>query len=182
MIKLNLGCGRQILEGYINVDYINAKGVDLVLDLEKIPFPFKESECDEILMISIFEHLNNPIEVLKELHRITKPNKLIVIEVPHFSSNHVWIDLTHKRAFSYGVFNNYDINFKQSNSLEQDKNLKFKVEKHFRVSKVFSIFGIGLLANRFPYVYERFFAHLFPTGNIVFKLYPVKDFKKEVSE
>ena len=38
MNKLNLGCGKNLLEGYINVDYYNKKA-DVIHDLNKYPYP-----------------------------------------------------------------------------------------------------------------------------------------------
>jgi len=35
-MKLNLGCGSQILENYVNVDKFKLDNVDIVHDLEKI--------------------------------------------------------------------------------------------------------------------------------------------------
>ena len=37
--KLNIGCGTDIREGWTNVDKMNIKGVDLVMNLDKYPYP-----------------------------------------------------------------------------------------------------------------------------------------------
>ena len=87
--KLNLGCGSDIKEGFINLDFQKFDGVDLTHDLNKIPYPFKDSSFSEINMRNILEHLNDSYAIMKEIYRISKPNALIKIRTPHFSSNNV---------------------------------------------------------------------------------------------
>ena len=47
-MKLNIGCGKKILNGYINLDVVKLPGVDIVHDLNKYPWPFKDNYFDEI--------------------------------------------------------------------------------------------------------------------------------------
>ena len=85
-MKLNLGCGKDIKEGYVNCDFFsNDKNVKKV-DLDKLPLPFKDSSIKEIIMKDTFEHLHvDRLEFMKEIHRILKPNGMIKIEVPTFT-------------------------------------------------------------------------------------------------
>lgn len=101
--KLNLGCGRNIKEGWVNLDSANIPGVDIVHDIEKLPLPFEDEEFDEIHCDNILEHVEY-IPVLKDLHRILKLGGRLVIRVPHFSSHTSFGDPTHKKFFSSITF------------------------------------------------------------------------------
>jgi hypothetical protein len=41
-MRLNLGCGQEHLPGWVNVDQFPAARPDLVLDLERLPWPFRD--------------------------------------------------------------------------------------------------------------------------------------------
>lgn len=101
--KLNLGCGGDIKEGYINLDSKKLPGVDVVWDIEKLPLPFQNEEFDEILANDILEHVEY-IPVLKDLHRILKQGGKLAIRVPHFTSKNNFADPTHKKMFSVFTF------------------------------------------------------------------------------
>lgn len=101
--KLNLGCGSDIKEGWINLDSVNIPGVDVVHDIEKLPLPFKNEEFGEILCQDILEHIEY-IPVLKDIHRILKKGGRLTIRVPHFTSKNNFIDPTHKKLFSISTF------------------------------------------------------------------------------
>src|SRR3989344_5706428 len=90
--KLNLGCGNDIKPGYLNVDFETFHGVNLVYNLNKLPYPFKENQFEEIIMRNILEHLDNPYNIMKEIYRISKQNAKVIIRTPHFSSNNAWGD------------------------------------------------------------------------------------------
>lgn len=85
MKKLNLGCGIDYKEGYVNVDFHSHINIDVQHNLNVTPYPFKDGEFDYILASHILEHLDKPFEVMKELHRIVRPGGKIHIKVPHFS-------------------------------------------------------------------------------------------------
>jgi predicted SAM-dependent methyltransferase len=51
-------------------------------------------------MSHILEHLDNPIEVLREVHRIMEPGAILTIKVPHMSSRGAWSHAEHKHAFN----------------------------------------------------------------------------------
>ncbi len=83
-MKLNLGCFNDIKEGYINLDQkkYNNK-VDVVHDLTKFPYPFKDNTFHEINAIYVLEHLDiDRIKFYDELHRISKHKGMIKIKVP----------------------------------------------------------------------------------------------------
>ena len=106
---LNLGCGRTRLPNALGIDKYRIEDfVDLILELDITPYPFKDNSIDEIHCYHVLEHLHDPLKKLEELHRILKPGGVIYIRVPHFSSMGAFTDLTHIRPFGYYSFNSLE--------------------------------------------------------------------------
>ena len=88
-VKLNLGCGRRILEGYTNVDLPgNHSGIkpDVEADLRKLPFP--DEHADEIMAVHVIEHFYvwEVMSVLDEWKRVLKTGGKIILELPNLMS------------------------------------------------------------------------------------------------
>lgn len=103
-MKLNLGCGRNTLYGWVNVDREKLPGVDVVADLNG-PLPFDDNSADELLLSHTLEHIPNALGLMQELHRIAKPGTRIVASVPYGSSDDAWEDPTHVRPYFLNSFN-----------------------------------------------------------------------------
>jgi ubiquinone/menaquinone biosynthesis C-methylase UbiE len=101
--KLNLGCGRDIRDGWINLDQARLPGVDVVHDLERLPLPFPDNHFEHIHAKDVLEHVEY-IPLLGELHRILRSGGTLQIQVPHFTSVDNFIDPTHKKQFSIRTF------------------------------------------------------------------------------
>jgi SAM-dependent methyltransferase len=97
--RLNLGCGTDVRAGWINLDVAPLAGVDVVHDLSSLPLPFDDNRFSEILAKDVLEHLDY-IPVLRDLHRVLAPGGLLHVVAPHFTSPAVWVDPTHRTAFS----------------------------------------------------------------------------------
>jgi SAM-dependent methyltransferase len=104
MTKLNFGSGKNIKEGYVNADITAFPGVDKNFDFNVFPYPFSDSEFDEILADNVLEHLNDIPMVMKELHRISKPVGAVRIIVPYYNCYGAASDVTHKHYFSHLSF------------------------------------------------------------------------------
>lgn len=165
MNKLNLGCGLKKLEGYINVDNRAECQPEVVCDLNIFPYPFPDSYFSEILLDHVIEHLNDPLDVLQELYRISTSGAKIIINCPHFSGN--WVHPGHKSAISVHLFD-----FLSNQYGEQYGNCNFKVDllklHWFRNTKngkrsgfVFLFLNkiINFLANLSPSAAERLWCY-----------------------
>jgi len=173
-MKVNLGCGTDIKEEFINIDSVRSKGVDLVRDLNNYPYPFEDSSVEEIYARDIMEHLDDPNAFIRELWRIGKPGCKIFIRTPHFSSMYAWADLTHKRPFSYFTLNHYDIERDETTSLINKDLVNFRIKNSLNFGH-YGKFGLSWLANKFPFIYERYLAHIFPCGDVQFNLEVLKE-------
>tara|TARA_B100001057_G_scaffold398489_1_gene409057 strand:+ start:82 stop:639 length:558 start_codon:yes stop_codon:yes gene_type:complete len=103
-MKLNLGCGSKLLTDYTNFDKFNFYKPDLLHDLEKFPYPFQDNSVDEIILSHVLEHLGQAPEtfnnIIKELYRICKNEKIINISVPHPRHDEFISDPTHVRPIT----------------------------------------------------------------------------------
>jgi SAM-dependent methyltransferase len=101
-MKLNLGCGRNPLDGFVNVDRAALPGVDVVHDLEQFPLPFEDDLFDEIVGVDLIEHITDALGLMAELHRIAKPGAACTFGLPYGSSDDAWEDPTHVRPYFLG--------------------------------------------------------------------------------
>ena len=85
-MRLNLGCGSDIKQGYVNVDFRQTHPAVMKVDLSVFPWPFEDSSADEILMLDFLEHFPyaQTTSILREVHRILKPGGEVQIQVPDF--------------------------------------------------------------------------------------------------
>jgi len=98
---LDVGCGTKKHPGAIGIDIAKLDGVDIVHDLNRFPWKGIEDETfDWVLMKDIIEHLDDPIAVLKEAHRILKPNGKVYIRVVYWNHKYAYSDPTHKHFFT----------------------------------------------------------------------------------
>ena len=109
MKKLNLGCGEFKKEGYVNLDISETCYPDIVHNLETFPYPFDNDDFELIELNHLLEHLSEPFKVMSELHRLLKPEGLLVIRVPHFSR--AMTHPQHKRGFDVTFPYYFDKNF-----------------------------------------------------------------------
>jgi predicted SAM-dependent methyltransferase len=86
-MKLNVGCGTDYHEGFINIDGSNVLSkVDRVIDIstESLLSHFNEGEVEYILANSIIEHHFHweAIRIMKEFYALLKQNGQVEIRVP----------------------------------------------------------------------------------------------------
>jgi len=153
MVKINLGCGKRLVKGFINVDFEDTKDIDVNWNLEKIPYPFKDKQFKVVLMYNILEHLSDPYAVMKEIYRITKPGAKIHLYVPHFSSDKAWGDIQHKKGYSSEAFTAPDMS-----KMYSVKKLKIGFSRYRIITPIF--------ANLFVRAYEKLFAYIFPASHL----------------
>jgi len=82
-MKLNLGCGDEIREGFLNVDIRKHGGVDVVCDVRGLPF--RDGSADEILASDIIEHIpwREVRAVLGEWRRVLKGGGRLEMRTPN---------------------------------------------------------------------------------------------------
>ncbi|MGH1299838.1 class I SAM-dependent methyltransferase [Bacillus pretiosus] len=100
--KLHLGCGKTILEGWINLDVTKMEGVDVLADLDDCKntcLPFQNDSIEEFLAEHLLEHIQYPLFLMEELHRIAKANAKALFKVPYGSSDNAFEDPTHVRQY-----------------------------------------------------------------------------------
>lgn len=115
-IKINLGAGSEPTEGWINVDWIEQEGIQVVHNLLDFPWPFKDEVADEIKAIDVLEHMplfnskneSTPIKFIEECWHILQDGGKLFITVPHWQSPNLWIDPTHVRGYDERSFDYFD--------------------------------------------------------------------------
>src|SRR5207302_4472504 len=68
-MKVNLGCGRIVRSGFVNVDRYPHEGVDVVHDLDQVPWPFADESVDYIWASHVLEHVASLERTIREVHR-----------------------------------------------------------------------------------------------------------------
>lgn len=105
--SLHLGCGRNILKDYINLDLVDGPGVDVVFDLDACAdrqMPFADDTFTFVVANHVIEHLKNPLPMMQELHRVCKPGARAVFRLPYGSSDDAYEDPTHVRPYFFNSF------------------------------------------------------------------------------
>ncbi len=169
---LDLGCGKKKRVGTIGVDFSDRHDADVIHDLNNFPYPFSSSSVDHIYLDNVLEHLDNPLHVMEEIHRILKPYSTVKVIVPYFRSAYAFHDPTHKHFFTVESFSYYDpkhpicIRYDYTDARFNIEKIVFNEELNNRIIiKLFKKF-----ANIFPRFYERYFSHFVPMDDITFIL------------
>jgi len=96
-VKLNIGCGRDIKEGWLNVD-------QLILDprVEKWSltnrWPVENNSIEEIHASHVIEHFKQGERcwVMNEAHRVLVPGGKMTVITPSWANNRAYGDPTHQ--------------------------------------------------------------------------------------
>lgn len=143
-IKINLGCGTNIREDWINIDNYNRDLRTTNMDITNMQFP--DNYADEMCARDVLEHITHrkTMSVLKEWFRVLKPGGKIYIQSPNLygwanalmngrhTPEHVMEHLFahqdyptnfHYTAFTIGMLKKMmeEVGFKNIRSLDEDE-------------------------------------------------------------
>lgn len=81
-VRLHLGCGWNLLDGWINIDLVGGK-TDLVWDLRR-PLPFGDASVDVVFLEHVFEHMtySETLVVLGHVRKVLRPGGVLRVGVP----------------------------------------------------------------------------------------------------
>lgn len=86
MIKLNVGCGRDYREGWVNIDISKDVRAEHYLDIRKDPLPFDDQSVGLIYISGVLEQIGSNDEFLfcmQELYRVLEPGAIMQVIVPN---------------------------------------------------------------------------------------------------
>lgn len=78
--NLFIGGAGRFVDGYVNIDLLPGRGVDVLADAHHLPFGsalFQRVECDAVL-----EHVRRPEAVMSEIERVLAPGGFAHVVVP----------------------------------------------------------------------------------------------------
>jgi SAM-dependent methyltransferase len=153
---LDVGCGINKKPGAIGIDRNPASRADVLCELDRFPYPFRDSSFDALQAIHVIEHVSDVIRTMEEFHRLVCAGGEVSIVTPHYTDFSSFCDPTHRwhlNSFSlryfgpdHGGFGYY------STARFQEISVRVKLLAFWRW------LGFELLVNTFPR-YRRFWEH-----------------------
>jgi SAM-dependent methyltransferase len=146
---LDVGCGRNKFPGAIGIDIRPNTAADVVCNLDRPPYPFRDSVFDQVRAIHVIEHVEDVLAVMKELHRITRPGGAITLVTPHYTDFSSFCDPTHRwhlNSFSFRYFGEDHAGF----GYYLDRRMLAETGVHVRLLALWRWLGFEALVNRFP--------------------------------
>lgn len=170
---LSVGCGRRTPEpGLVRLDRSPEVQPDIAWNLDDFPYPLEDSSFSAIECIDVIEHLENIPRAMEEFHRVLRPDGVLRIATPHFSSANSFVDPTHRWHLSYFSFDYFC--GAQEPSYYSTARYRMK-SRHIQFSGGrFSRSVVSRLANGSPKSYEERFAWMFPAFFLSFELEAIK--------
>lgn len=143
--------GKRILELH------HRQAGDISHDLRVFPWPIEDNAYDLVICQHFLEHIPDASNALEELNRITKPGGKIFIETPH----HTRLETAHHHnRFSFCFF---DYFIKGNPFYKTEFHI---TNKHIHFDDIMYLLGIGYIANKFPKIYEKSLAFIFPATSL----------------
>jgi len=104
---LDVGCGVNKFPGSIGIDRNPRTKADVIVELDRFPYPFPDGVFDEVRAIHVIEHVSDVIGTMEEFHRLLRPGGRVVLETPHYTDFSSFCDPTHKwhlNSYSFRYF------------------------------------------------------------------------------
>ena len=128
LTKINVGCGNDIREDYVNLDSAPLPGVDIVCDIRRFPWAAESDKYELVEMINVLEHVPDTIGTMEEVWRILADGGKAVIRVPYWNSLHWAGDPTHVKRFSQYSMNFFDPSTKQGKERPYYSKARFRID------------------------------------------------------
>lgn len=166
---LDVGCGGSKTPGSIGLDCRPFPGVDILHDVDRIPWPLQADSFDLVILTHIIEHVSDVGRFLKEVHRVARDDAEVRIETPHFSSLESWRDPSHRHHLALHSFDFFaDDGYLNDGAV-------FRVESSTLTFRKSLLSRLGALLFRLaPRHYEQNLAYLIPARDVRVVLRVVK--------
>lgn len=101
LLKIDLCGGHNPPKGYLSIDVQNS---DIIHDLNTTPWPVKDNSVGIVRASDALEHLKNPIDTMKEIHRILAPGGMLLSNTPSTDGRGAFQDPTHVSFWNSNSF------------------------------------------------------------------------------
>jgi len=153
---LDVGCGRNKFPGSIGVDRNAAGNADVLCDLDRFPYPFRDATFDEVRAVHVIEHVADVIKTMEEFHRLLRLGGRAYLATPHYTDFSSFCDPTHRwhlTSFSFRYFGEDNAGFGYYSPVRfREVSVKVKLLALWRY------LGFEFLVNTFPR-FRRFWEH-----------------------
>lgn len=104
---LDVGCGLRKQPGALGIDRNPRTQADVICDLDRFPYPFRDACFERVRAVHVIEHLADVLRAVEEFHRLLKPAGRLYIVTPHYTDFSSFCDPTHRwhlNSFSFRYF------------------------------------------------------------------------------
>ena len=104
---MDVGCGVNKFPGAVGIDRNSRTKADVLVELDRFPYPFRDGVFDEVRAIHVIEHVSDVIGTMEEFHRLLRRGGRVVMETPHYTDFSSFCDPTHKwhlNSYSFRYF------------------------------------------------------------------------------
>jgi len=145
---LDVGCGINKLAGSIGIDRNPGTKADVLVELDRLPYPFRDSSFDGLQAVHVIEHVSDVIKTIEEFHRLVRAGGEVFIVTPHYTDFSSFCDPTHKwhlNSYSLRYFGEDNAGYGYySKARFQEISTRVKLLSFWR------LLGFELLVNAFP--------------------------------
>lgn len=173
---LDVGCGINKFPGSIGLDRNPNTKADIIADLDRYAFPFRDHSFREVRAIHIIEHVADVVRLMEEFHRIVTPGGRVFIVTPHYTDFSSFCDPTHRwhlNSFSLRYFG------VDHGGFGYYSNVRFReISTRVRLLAFWRYLGFELLVNHsrwFRRFWEFYLCYLIRGKVIEWELQAVKD-------